>query len=379
MEPCARSPISFASAPPPSNTVIKKPNLIFIVLICIFVIVEIIILRPANIETGEETNTGMFKSIETMVQAQKYNDEVGYTIDGFHYTAVEGEVKHWELTAKQAILYEKSRLVRAQVAHINMFDASGKITLIEGDEADYKMGVRDLDLRGNVKVTFPDQFWMKTKQAHYAASTGRITSADAVYGEAAPKQGELMQMWGTGFEAGKLDPEVHIFSNAHVKIRRLESDEITDVRSDVARIDRFSKLARFSMKTPAGFVESDQGTMHVKSKRQDATYDSDKSVLKYMTAYDDVLIRETDPERGQTGLKYATSEKAEFLTKEDKIILSGFPSAYQEHDTLTGELITIYRKKNLVEVSQANAFHDGTKQQELPAGEPISKQPANKR
>jgi LPS export ABC transporter protein LptC len=337
---------------------IRKPNLLIIGLVCLFVIAEILIMRPGNIETGEERATGMFNSIEALMQAQKAKEEVGYTIDGFHYTAVEGETKHWEMISKQAILYEKSQLVNGREARIKMFDPNGKVTFIEGDEAHYKMGVKDLDMIGNVKVTFPDGFWMKTTKAHYAAATGKITSSEPVYGETKPSKDELMQMWGTGFDAGKFDSEVHIFDNARVRLRRLSTDEVTDVRSDRARIDRVSRIAYFTMAGASRFVESHQGTLHVKSRRQEATYDPDKSVLKEMTAYDDVLIRETDAKKAKTGLQYATAQKAEFLTREDKVLLSGFPSAYQEHDTVTGELITIYRKKNLVEVDQANAFHD---------------------
>ena len=65
----------------------------------------------------------------------------------------------------------------------------------------------------------------------------------------------------------------------------------------------------------------------------------------------------TDPKKLLTGLKYATCQQAEFFSKENKIVMSGFPSAYQEGDTITGELITIYRSKNLVEVNQANGYH----------------------
>jgi LPS export ABC transporter protein LptC len=345
---------------------IKKPNLILVALICLIVVVEILIMRPSPVDTGEGTTTGMFKSIESMVQAEKRDDEVGYTIDGFHYTAVEGEVKHWEMNSTQAILYEKSRIVRAKSAKIKMFDPSGKITLIEGDEAFYKMGVKDLDLSGNVKVTFPDGFWIKTTKAHYASAGDKITSSEPCHGEANPSKGELMQMWGVGFEASKLAPDVLIHNEAHVRLRRLDNDEVTDVRSDHARVDRFRKIANFWMASKDKFVQSHQGTLDVKSRRQEATYDSDASVVKYMTAYDDVLIRETDPVRGKTGLKYATSQKADFLTQEDKILLSGFPSAYQEQDTLTGELIIIYRKKNLVEVTHANAFHEGANAEQQP-------------
>ncbi len=341
---------------------IRKLNLIIIALVCLIVIVEILFLRPSNVVSTEESTPGMFNSIETMIDAQKRNEEVGYTIDGFHYTAVEGEIKHWQMVATQAILYEKSKLVRAQKARINMFDTSGKITLIEGDEAHYKMSERDLDLVGNVKVTFPDGFWVKTTRAHYAAKTGLISTTESFNGEAVPGKGELMQIWGTGFEASKSGPEINVFSQTHVRMRRLENDEITDVHSDRGLLNRFTKVAYFSMVDKSRFVESKQGTLYVKSKLQDATYDSTAHLVKFMTAYDDVLIKETDPVRGQSGLKYATSQKAEFLTQENKILLSGFPSAYQEHDTLTGELIIIYRKTNMVEVTHANAYHEGSNQ-----------------
>ncbi|MEW6057082.1 MAG: LPS export ABC transporter periplasmic protein LptC [Bdellovibrionota bacterium] len=339
---------------------IKRPNFLFVCLVCVLVIVEILFLRPTSLETGEQATTGMFDSLETMVTAQKYKDEVGYTIDGFHYTAVEGEMKHWQLNATKAILFEKSRVVRARNARIRMFDPQGKVTLIEGDEAHYGMGERDLNLIGNVKVTFPDGFWLKTTKAHYSAKQGAISSTESFYGEAIPQKEELMQMWGVGFSASKSGSDIFIHNQARVKLRRLAANETTDVRSDKSKIDRFTKVAYFSMASANRFVESHQGTLFVRSRRQEATYDSNASVVKYMTAYEDVLIKETDVKKGEVGLKYATSQRADFLTQEDKILLSGFPSAYQAHDTLTGELITIYRKKNLVEVSHANAYHEGT-------------------
>jgi LPS export ABC transporter protein LptC len=224
---------------------IKRPNLIIIGLVCIFVVVEILFLRPSNLESVEESSTSMFNSIGSMVQAQKLKDDVGYTIDGFHYVAVEGELKHWEMVASEAVLYEKSRLVQAQHARIKMYDAAGQITNIEGDEAYYRMADRDLDLVGNVKVTFPDGFWIKTTKAHYSAKTGAIESTEPFNGEAIPQKGEIMQIWGKGFQASKFGPDIHIVSQARVKLRRLAQEEVTDVQSDRAKIDRFAKMALF--------------------------------------------------------------------------------------------------------------------------------------
>ena len=339
---------------------IKKPRIILIVLVCVIVIVEILFLRPTTVDVGEGTEESMFNSIETMIEAQKVkDDEVGYTINQFHYTAVEGVVKQWRMIAKEAILYQKSRLFHAKNARIQMFDPEGNITHIEGDEAKYRMDSRDMFLKGNVKVTFPDGFWLKTPNAYYSATSGVISTQDKFFGEAPPTNGELMEVDGTGFDAKKNGPIVNIHRNAHVRVRQSGAEEISDIRSDKSEINRFTKVAEFTMKNSNKFVKSHQGSLHVRSRRQVATYDSNSSVLKYLVAYDDVHIRETDPEKLKNGLKYATSQKAEFLTSENKILLSGFPSAYQAHDTVTGERIIIHRRKNLVEVIHANAYHEG--------------------
>lgn len=336
----------------------KRPNIYILLSICVLVFLEVLFLRPSKIESDEQDPQGMFNSIETQVLTEKKEDSVAYTIDGFHYTAVEGEEKQWEMDAKQALLYEKSRMARAYVAKILMFDQKGRITFIEGDEAFFRFGSQDLDLVGNVKVTFPDGFWIKTSKAFYRSAIDEVSTTEAFYGEAVPNAGELMQMWGIGFRAKRSESTVYVLKDSRVKMRRLSSDEITDVRSDFAQIDRFLKVAEFTMADPKRFVETDRGTLNVKSRRQVATYNSKTSALQVMTAYDDVLIREQDPLKSKKGMKYATCQKADFLTQEDKILLSGFPSVYQEKDTLTGELITIYRKRNIVEVMQANALHD---------------------
>ena len=337
---------------------IKKPNTILIVLVSCFVLAEVLFLRPSEIEYKEETTANMFKSIETMVASRKYNDEVGYTIDGFQYTAVEGEVKQWHMTATQATLFQNSKLVLATQATIKMFDSTGKITLITGNEAFYFMANKNLELKGNVRVTFPDGMWIITDKASYSAATGDITTADPFNGESKPSSGEVLEMSGTGFKANKFNNDVYILSQSRVKMKRAQQQENTDIRSDFAKVNRETKVSVFTMKDPKTFVESYQGTLHVRSRKQDATYDSSEKVIQYMTAYDDVLIEELDEQRKKNGLKYATSQKAEFLTKEDKILLSGFPAAYQPNDVLTGDLIIYYRKRNIVEVTQANAVHE---------------------
>lgn len=339
---------------------IKKPNLIFIVIISIFVLVEILFLKPSSTEENEEEPVvGMHTNIETLVQAQKEKDEVGYNIEGFHYAAVEVERKDWEMYAKRAVLYEKSKLILAEDVTIRTFDPQGEMTNIASKRAFYKVGSKELELEENVIITFPDGFWVKTDRARYSGITQKVVSDRPFYGESPKNSDGIVYVWGTGFIAGKTSREINVLKDAKVRVHRSSEVEITEVRSDKALVDRISKQVYFSMKQPQSFVEATQGTLYVRSRRQNAIYDPSQKTVNYLIALEDVLIEEKDKQKAKTGLKYATCQKAEFLTQQNKILLSGFPSVYQEHDTLTGDLITVYRKTNIVEVNQANAYHEG--------------------
>jgi LPS export ABC transporter protein LptC len=323
--------------------------------------IQILLLQPNIIHVADQSEKkGLFKDLSSLVQNTLEDDEVRYTIQGFHYTSVAAEVKRWEIDATTALLYENSRKVVASNAKIRMFDAGGQITFIEGDEAHFFMGQRDFDLYENVKVTFPDGFVLTTSRAHYSADTGRVSSPADFYGESKKTKTEWLMVWGKGFIAHREEPIVNILSETRAKIHRFETNEVNDVLSDKANINRFTKVSYFFMNDNRRLVESTLGTLLVRSRRQEANYDAATHALNYMTAYDDVYIKETDPEKSKGGIQYATSQKADFISKDDKILLTGFPSVYQTSDTVTGELITVFRSKNLVEVTQANGFHDNS-------------------
>lgn len=336
-----------------------KPKPIIMTAIIIMIVLQILFLKPSHIENVEDDPQGMYSSIENQIQTLKQKDEIKYTMEGVHYTSIEGGKKQWEIDAVSAIVYDKANTLVAQDMKMKMFDTSNKNTLIEGDKALFKVGSKEFDLEGHIKVTFPDDFWIRTEKAHYSGNTQNVSTREPFYGEAKPQKGELMKMWGTGFEGNKTGPDIHILKEARVQMKRTGTTEITDVRSDRARVDRIKKFSQFTMDDPDKFVDSNQGTLFIRSRKQEATYDSSKSTLKYLIAIEDVQIRETDPKQGD-GMKYATCQRAEFETVQNKIILSGFPSVYQEKDTVTGELITVYRNTNIVEVTEANSYHEGS-------------------
>ncbi len=335
-----------------------RPRLALAVAVAALVLFEVLLLKPSSLDINEgATKKTLFKDLSQMVQAQMKDDEVRYTIQGFHYTSVEGQVKQWEMNSDTALLYENSKKVVANNARIKMFDVNGQITYIEGKEAHYRMGSKDFELYKDVKVTFPDGFWLKTEQASYTAVSQVVSSREDFHGETRKTKTEWLQVWGHGFTAPRKDPHIHILADTRAKIHRFLAKEVHEVKSDLGDIDRFTKVAIFTMNQTTEKVDSNIGTLNVVSRRQEAFYDGGSHQFNAMTALQDVVIKETDPVKLKEGIKYATSQRADFVNSDDRILLTGFPSVYQDDDALTGELITIYRSKNLVEVNQANGYH----------------------
>jgi hypothetical protein len=221
------------------------------------------------------------------------------------------------------------------------------------------MAGKSISIYGRVKVLFPDDFWIRTERVDYLSHIQQFSTNDPFYGESRRASGEQVFMWGNGFVGHKNSPEIYILDNSRVQMKQAGSKEMTDVRSDRSKVDREKKIGDFYMSAPERYVESNQGTLYIRSKKQNVMYSQETRDIYYMIATDDVMIQETDPIKGQNGMKYSTSQKAEFYTKQNKILLSGFPSVYQKTDTVTGELITVYRDKNIVEVTDANAYHEG--------------------
>jgi lipopolysaccharide export system protein LptA len=91
-----------------------------------------------------------------------------------------------------------------------------------------------------------------------------------------------------------------------------------------------------------------------------------------LIAYEDVLVKETaapkstSAERVKTKkanekspLRYATAGRAEFNTQDDVIRLTQFPQAYQDEDTVTGDVILMHRDNDIIEVENSNSFSEG--------------------
>jgi hypothetical protein len=123
------------------------------------------------------------------------------------------------------------------------------------------------------------------------------------------------------------------------------------------------------------FVHIAQPTLKAKGRKALLNYGDFSSMLHYLTVEEDVTIRElpkppkngvADPDAPKVEPRWGTGGRADFDNRTDVVILREYPQVYQGEDTITGDVITLHRDTDIVEVENSNAFSKGTSGSESP-------------
>lgn len=299
-----------------------------------------------------------------------------YTVEKFGYVSVHNGQRQWKLDAERAFLFNTKKLVHARRVVTYLFDSGTKPTVISGREAKYFLNERDLEVYGDVETEFPDGFRTKSAYLRYLPRERKIIipTQYRVLGEGRPLDADAKSSpTDIEFESDGLVFEFEsneVLLPKNVSVFATQGKEKTLVQSDQCKIFRKNNRAHFLMdeSRPAQerFVRIKQPTLFVRSRTADLNYGSASVGVKYITAYDDVFIKQLGL-RAANGAslpgevqKYATSGQADFDNAKNIIILTRFPQVYQDNDTVTGDVIVVHRDTDIVEVEQSNAFSTGS-------------------
>ncbi len=304
-----------------------------------------------------------------------------YSVDGFNYVSTQGGVKNWKLEANQAHLYTEEKITHARVVKTFIYGTDGKITVVTSREAKYFTNDRDLEMFGNVKATMPDGFVIESEFLRYEANRARLnvptTYAVHGYGKtgnpaaapsltptspASPPPNEIdFQSKGMNYDM----KNGVIQLPAMVKVTALSpAKEKTVIESDRCTVLRNEQSALFRMypnrPIPKRFVYITQPSQLTRGRSADFFYGTQTEKLEYLIVREDVQIQETG---NHQSLKYATAGRATFDSRQNTILLSEYPQVYQDHDTVTGDVIILHRDTDIVEVEHSNAFSQGSRGQ----------------
>ena len=307
-----------------------------------------------------------------------------YTIKGFQYVSVERGVKQWKVLADEAYFFEKPGMVTLREVHAEIYDSQGRITTVESKEGEYSTIVRDLNLYERVISHFPDGFITHSGAAYYDAKKKIMTSPpdDVVTGNSLEEFGkDSMRFTSTGAMYNGFESKLYLQKDVHVTItnppqpaRAASATEpakaataatVTDIYSDNAVIDRAADVGNFAMvRTKSAkprLVRIEQPGTDARARRAKFNFSAVDRHLTLLNLYEDVTIVETprpDEDGEKVSPRVATGGEAAFDARKDTIRLEQYPQVAQDHDTITGEIITIFRDTDQVEVERSNAYSE---------------------
>lgn len=340
--------------------------------ILVLTVMQIVLFSPGSVEEGDNSpapldpKTFLPDSSGNVAPDVPKNRVPDYTVEGYNHVSTQGGVRQWKLLAERAYLFNDLKLVHSRTVTAQLFDPDGQITVVTGRESKYFMNHRDLEIFGNVRAVFPDGFELRSDYLKYRPAERKIEIPPTYFvtGGGAPdsdKGGQRIEFEGYGLDFAMAKSRIVLEKAAKVSMIGQGGDR-TDIRSDRATILRDRKTAHFTMERfrplQSRFVEITQPTLHARSRTAELNYGDSSQMVHYLVAKEDVLIRELAKD---APLKYATGGKASFDANRNQVVLTEFPQVYQDHDTVTGEVIILHRDTDIVEVEHSNAFSQGSR------------------
>jgi lipopolysaccharide transport protein LptA len=285
---------------------------------------------------GEKTPQGRgfqenyFKSINYYISQEKmpalflvadellHNGETGYT----SFTSPDG---HFYTQNRDKIFYRgKTGSFNKNNSHLNLKEEV-KVTMDKiittGDKMDYFLNKDKIHVLGNV-VSIGDR-----PETHEKIE---ITSEQAYF-------------WPKKRHSNYLD-------NVKGKVKRKRVyEESIDFSANKLFLDEPNNFMNLN-----GDVVVKKQSLTAKGHRGEVYLENYNKKLKYFVLYDDVKVTEKILLEGKSYIRRAYGEQLDGYMNENKIVLTGYPRAYQFDDVIKGNIITLRENNEVVEVDDSN-------------------------
>ncbi len=376
----------------------KRLSMIILVAMMTLIVIMMVFLSPKTVDDGRPGETfepmtalkpeEALQSVRTEPKTQVPGIPPGkipeYSIQKMNFTSAKGDQRDWKLKGEIAHVFRGDNIIYSKQIILELYGSDQAATHVTGEEAKYTIGQRDIEIYGNVKTVFPDGFEMYSQYLHYQPGQKEISIPDKepVSGIGDSDEEKTIAFESNGMRYSFGDNQVQLLKNVKVTMIRKpkpakpnkgedaasESDakpkkkveDKTTIYSDYALIERNKQVSHFTMyperPIETRFVRIEQPDTFVRSRRADLHYGDSSDLLQYMTAYDDVFIREFSEGKE---IRYATCGLADFDSRDNTILLRQYPQVYQGDDTVTGDKIRIFRDTDVVEIDHSNAYSEG--------------------
>ncbi|MCX7822330.1 MAG: LPS export ABC transporter periplasmic protein LptC [Syntrophobacterales bacterium] len=101
-------------------------------------------------------------------QPASEKQERGIKLEGIKYTEVsEDGQSRWKIVAREVEVFINEKKSLLDDVYVEFYTKNGKVIKLTANKGTFFAGVKDIEVYGNVTVTFPDGMVLKTEKATY--------------------------------------------------------------------------------------------------------------------------------------------------------------------------------------------------------------------
>jgi LPS export ABC transporter protein LptC len=315
----------------------KYLNIFFFICLAVLFI-EILLGFPGIIENEEEKLRSAHLIETNEVQAQQ-------KMQGVHLVESQSGVRDWELFSESAEGQQGQGKWELKKVKVNFYSKDKVDFVITGKSGLIDTKTKDFEIFGQVKVISQNGYNLDSERITYRALERIIRSPGKVkmIGPA-DENAKGISVIGNEMET---DVDAGVMSlKSDVEAKKMMADgKAISIKSEIAEFSSKSNSVRFLKN-----VNLNINQMRLEGPEAKFQYDSVGKSLESIQVVGGAKISDFD--------KFATSDTASFLPKENKFVLNGKPRVVQNSDEILGEVITFLNGGKKVKVQNIRAKID---------------------
>lgn len=288
----------------------------------LFVFFEILIMSPSLLETSDEENLEIEKTIQLVSDRKK--NEVEQKMQGVHLVENSDNERGWELFANEATGTADSQWMLKNVK-VQFFSENKSNFLVTGDVGEIDGTTKDMVIRGRVTTVSSNGYIFRTDTLRYSAKQKIMTSVDPVEMQGpADNSGAGFRLTGEKLLVEIVKNKMSILDKIlATKVIQEKDFKLTSVRADFSNKNQ---EATFS-----GDVKMNLGSMNVQAPIAVFNYSNKSRDLYRILLLKGVEFYEND--------RKGICQELEIDLVENKMTMRGQPKVQQGEDEISGQEI----------------------------------------
>ncbi|MBI4041419.1 MAG: LPS export ABC transporter periplasmic protein LptC [Deltaproteobacteria bacterium] len=267
-------------------------------------------------------------------------EDVDLSIQGFRAANLNADGQKETVEAKEAELYQQQGFVILKEVTARIYAEGDHVIHVRGKRGKYFLNTKDIEFFGDIIVTSENLgYELKTEYLKYAKGEKVLSSHEPIWFAGPNPQTPSLEVTAKGMHVETRKEELKLLSQVHCK-KFDEDAENIDVQSDKATV--------YLNKNKALFVDNvvvTQRDMNIFSDRFLMAYNKKNKSIDRAEASQNVKIVQED--------RVASCQKALFLNRKQKIILTGNPRVVQGGDSVSAKVVIFFTAENKILFDEA--------------------------